>query len=582
MPAAAADPGEAARQWMARLIALEESQQRIQRENAELRNELNQARGERDEATERAQASAQAPASTRPNDTVDTRLIGRPETFDGKDENWSSFALVLKAYVAAISPRMLELIKKSEDPAFDVDNALLSNEDERWSCQLYYVLAMLCKGRSQDKVELAGEGEGAALWRSLLEEYEPRYRSRTTCLMQKLLTFRFDGDVLASLERFDRAVKVYEKSSGRALDQIIKMGVVTNGLAAHPDDSLRKLADHVVLNSARVDTYDKLRRELHEVVGTKRFLGTQSGGAVDAVAKGRGRKGDGKGGGGKTGATTGQITIKFSGTCWVCGKAGHKSHECWHGDGKTTKPPAPPQPHRAAARGAAAFPGKCNKCGKFGHKAMDCKSSAGSSSQPPGVKRPRTRDQNSMDLSELQSSIAELSSQCAALVRERGGAAQLSNIMLASVGSSSLHAVGPGRSVTIGVDSGAELSVWPEDLYDDVETKPTPESIAGVRYWGAGDREQPSIPDKGKRCYELSVNGEARKMTARVAPVRKALLAVCDLNDRGHNVHFMADGRAWAEHATTGARTPFTRRGGRYEIEALVAPPDFRRRGASL
>ena len=303
-PAAAADPGEAARQWMARLIALEESQQRIQRENAELRNELNQARGERDEATERAQASAQAPASTRPNDTVDTRLIGRPETFDGKDENWASFALVLKAYVAAISPRMLELIKKSEDPAFDVDNALLSNEDERWSCQLYYVLAMLCKGRSQDKVELAGEGEGAALWRSLLEEYEPRYRSRTTCLMQKLLTFRFDGDVLASLERFDRAVKVYEKSSGRALDQIIKMGVVTNGLAAHPDDSLRKLADHVVLNSARVDTYDKLRRELHEVVGTKRFLGTQSGGAVDAVAKGRGRKGDGKGGGGKAGTAT--------------------------------------------------------------------------------------------------------------------------------------------------------------------------------------------------------------------------------------------------------------------------------------
>ena len=91
VPAAAADTAEAARQWMARLIALEESQQRLTRENAELRNELNQARGERREATEREQPQAptQTPVSTRPNETVDTRLIGRPETFDGKDENWS-------------------------------------------------------------------------------------------------------------------------------------------------------------------------------------------------------------------------------------------------------------------------------------------------------------------------------------------------------------------------------------------------------------------------------------------------------------------------------------------------------------
>ena len=28
--------------------------------------------------------------------------------------------------------------------------------------------------------------------------------------------------------------------------------------------------------------------------------------------------------------SNGQITIKFTGECWVCGRAGHKQSECWY------------------------------------------------------------------------------------------------------------------------------------------------------------------------------------------------------------------------------------------------------------
>eukprot|EP00971_Amphidinium_carterae_P211559 4197776-Amphidinium_carterae.1 len=55
---------------------------------------------------------------------------------------------------------------------------------------------------------------------------------------------------------------------------------------------------------------------------------------VDAL-KGKGGKGkDGKGGKSrKHGGPEGKANKeKFAGECWVCGKTGHKSSECWHKD----------------------------------------------------------------------------------------------------------------------------------------------------------------------------------------------------------------------------------------------------------
>ena len=127
--------------------------------------------------------------------------------------------------------------------------------------------------------------------------------------------------------------------------------------------------------------------------------------------------------------------------------------------------------------------------------------------------------------------------------------------------------------VRIGVDSGAEISVWPSDLFAERPLEPNESSAAGVKYWAPGDIDSPSIPDLGSRKFELRVDGEQRWLKPHIAPVRKPLLAVCDLNDRGHDVHFMHDGRAWAVHHRTGQVTNFERAGTRYEIVAEVMQP---------
>ena len=53
------------------------------------------------------------------------------------------------------------------------------------------------------------------------------------------------------------------------------------------------------------------------------------------------------------------------------------------------------------------------------------------------------------------------------------------------------------KKVSIGLDSGAELTVWPPSLIPEVKTKPSKDSVAGVKYYGPGDVQGPSLIDEG-------------------------------------------------------------------------------------
>ena len=107
----------------------------------------------------------------------------------------------------------------------------------------------------------------------------------------------------------------------------------------------------------------------------------------------------------------------------------------------------------------------------------------------------------------------------------------------------------------------------------------------GVCYWAPGDLEHPSIPDEGTRVYHLKVVGEQRTLAPHIAPVRKPLISVADMNDKGHDVIFSRGGQAVAVHRESGAVTCITHVGGRFEIEAEVVPaPSYPpvRRGLDL
>eukprot|EP00974_Lingulodinium_polyedra_P048109 4619264-Lingulodinium_polyedra.AAC.1 len=93
-------------------------------------------------------------------------------------------------------------------------------------------------------------------------------------------------------------------------------------------------------------------------------------------------------------------------------------------------------------------------------------------------------------------------------------------------------------------------------------------------YYGPGDLDRPSLANLGQRRYQIRVDGVERVMKTHVVPVRKPLLAVCDLVDKGRDVHFTKEA-SYAEHRDTGERIYFVRRGGKFEmdVEVLNAHP---------
>ena len=101
------------------------------------------------------------------------------------------------------------------------------------------------------------------------------------------------------------------------------------------------------------------------MLGTKKYMNQES--VINAVSK---TKGGGKGGKGKKGGKSdskGQITIKFAGECWVCGRPGHKQQDCWYN-------PNPKSKAKAAAKSTTADKSvKCEHCGIKGHRRSECR-----------------------------------------------------------------------------------------------------------------------------------------------------------------------------------------------------------------
>ena len=118
--------------------------------------------------------------------------------------------------------------------------------------QAFYIMTMLVEGRAQDKVRLAGDGEGAHLWQLLYQEHEPRTASRRTVLIQQVLNFQWTADVLKSIDDFDILVRRCEVTSGQGLADETKHGTLINGLASVPDEHAKKLADHNLFNMERL------------------------------------------------------------------------------------------------------------------------------------------------------------------------------------------------------------------------------------------------------------------------------------------------------------------------------------------
>ena len=202
------------------------------------------------DAIQMANAGNSSSSNSRdPGVTIDTRQIGKPEQFKSDPAEYSDWSFVFKAYMSCISTNYIGLFERIEASRVPMPNRLLDANDKALSAQLYYVLAMLVKGRALDIIQNSGPGEGVEAFRKLEETYHPKVASRFVGSLTLILSTRFSSDIESELELFEKNIRRYEQESGKTLDDEILLGVVINGLQ---DNSMR---DHIIRNSSRLTTY---------------------------------------------------------------------------------------------------------------------------------------------------------------------------------------------------------------------------------------------------------------------------------------------------------------------------------------
>ena len=92
---------------------------------------------------------------------IDTRTLGKPDTFHGEEQKWADWRVILKAYCGVVSLRMVVLMTKQETMGTPMLQATLTDvADQAASAQLYFILLMLCRGQPLTEVVNAGEMEG--------------------------------------------------------------------------------------------------------------------------------------------------------------------------------------------------------------------------------------------------------------------------------------------------------------------------------------------------------------------------------------------------------------------------------------
>ncbi len=287
-------------------------------------------------------------------------LVGKPDTLTSKTaHNQTEFKVWRVKYVnwvTASMPEMLELFGQLERNNEEIitdekyrEFLLETPQVASFSAQLRATLVSLCVAEPLNVVLNTPVSPQAGLesMRRLNQRYDPVGPLSSKLILQKLMSTKPVGstELRSSLEQTEKSFLEYEQRSGNALPEDMQL-VVVEQLLSDP------IKTHVALNSERLGTLAALRTEILKYADRISQERTIGGGAspmeVDALTwKGKGKgKGKGKyetaqpkGKKGDEGKGKGKKAERFEGTCYNCGKQGHRSTECW-----AAKPSTPAAP----------------------------------------------------------------------------------------------------------------------------------------------------------------------------------------------------------------------------------------------
>ena len=307
---------------------------------------------------------AQVPATgQRSQPILDTRVLGKPESFDGSVEKWGDWAFVFRSCVHCVSADLGTLLHEAEGQTEQIPAEMLSPVARQLGTQLCHMLVLLCKDRALRVLQQVESGHGLECWRRLRVLYEPATGNRHVGLLQHILNPSFEGDYLDQLLKWENDVKRYEDSSRERLADSIGTAI----LLQHSPKDIRVFLQ---VNASDLKDYQKTRRAVEQYLLAKRSWSRAASSAaaakdsdameVDALTGGKGA--------GKGNRQKGTKGSKNDSGKDKQGKGQQPKGKFDQQQGKSAGKPAASK----LGKGTPSFNGYCSNCGVYGHMARDC------------------------------------------------------------------------------------------------------------------------------------------------------------------------------------------------------------------
>ena len=165
---------------------------------------------------------------------LDLRGCVKPPAFSSKDKDWHDFRWRFGVMCTTLGIRqMLSEVEKCTEQEYQ--SRTLTERARVFSRILYGILVSACPtGQAAALVRLAPEGDGFAVWRSLIREFEPQQATRHISMLSSIMAPRWrHGYFLEDLLRWEQEVREYEIASTSIVPDSMRMAIVMRN--APPD-----------------------------------------------------------------------------------------------------------------------------------------------------------------------------------------------------------------------------------------------------------------------------------------------------------------------------------------------------------
>ena len=197
---------------------------------------------------------------------VDTRILGRPERFDGEDANWYDFKFEFENYMGAVNNTVVEMMEVAAKQQDAIPMDVMTSEQKAVSQQLFYVMAMLVRGTARRVVRKIKLKNGMEAWRQLVRRYEVEDEGRFTGMFQSILDLELPKkleEIEEAIMDWEQEIKDYEEQTNQTVADHLMRGILQKQL---PEE----LKLQVQLQSSILNTYDKTKKFLTDYLMAKK------------------------------------------------------------------------------------------------------------------------------------------------------------------------------------------------------------------------------------------------------------------------------------------------------------------------